>query len=944
MDDALAVQLLNSESLSSSTSTSESAGTTNPPLGGDRTETTMSSQSHLDRKRGTAHLQGEAGGRLPVRAESLSIQASAGQRQRRTNRMASSSRRELHLHRFRVVRPGSGGALLRWNYGLLTLCQLPPGGVGVGLPEFPLYDVAGSETLVVRTAYLGTLDLSPTQLAQLQAFHQKVFDLLLGEEDCEQGGGTDQDIAASSSVTSQERGSHRRIVRRKNVLTVSSVQGPASHSGLAAGKPITDEAWSRSASGLWYIMAPLLDAAAVVSRSPADTVDWASVTSVLSAYAGEAPERAVLADLTPWPGGPESAEALRQAVAGNVVVSRYNGVCLLVRGVGPLSMGEEVAVNVEEGKQSKKKKKKQQDKVYKDFTDFYAKRWGLPIAFQGQPLLEASCLTHPFFSRACHMTAPGLRRQDVLLVPELCDYCFVPPVVWRACLLAYPLLWHLLAVLHAADLRSFLRSSMLASGCGEPGCDPPWLPGVTPLLEAITTVSACPRHNNERLEFLGDSFIKFAVCLHLFVDHPGSDAGELTITKALLVSNANLKKLALDLGVDGALRRHRRRVELWRPPGMRSSFISPLKAEHCNDKRYADALEALVGAFYLSGGVEGGFRLLFHAGVLDRMRTHGLMSLKTCRPANVGASPVSARSTCNHGDRERALSELERILGYRFNTPALAHTAFAHSSLMDSGMPGCDSSYNRLEFLGDAVLDLLVTEAMMQRHPDVQPGELTSLRQAMLNNQWLAHVTVVHGLHQFVRHHSPELTATIPPFSAHVARIGSEVKGAAELKSGGGTQAKQAAGSNDGGDKQKLLKALRSTGGQVSCQEGWPEASSGGLAFGSRVQAPKALGDVLEAVIGAVFLDCSCDLKKTWKVAEPLLHPLLTPDNIPIQPIRELQELCAKMGATLSLHSTSFNIAVGAVSDMAAVIVNTGASAQEGGEIPSLCAPVERIQ
>mmetsp|Transcript_29262 Transcript_29262/g.75088 ORF Transcript_29262/g.75088 Transcript_29262/m.75088 type:complete len:326 (+) Transcript_29262:615-1592(+) len=272
---------------------------------------------------------------------------------------------------------------------------------------------------------------------------------------------------------------------------------------------------------------------------------------------------------------------------------------------------------------------------------------------------------------------------------------------------------------------------------------------------------------------------------------------------------------------------------------MRSSFISPLKAEHCNDKRYADALEALVGAFYLSGGVEGGFRLLFHAGVLDRMRTHGLMSLKTCRPANVGASPVSARSTCNHGDRERALSELERILGYRFNTPALAHTAFAHSSLMDSGTPGCDSSYNRLEFLGDAVLDLLVTEAMMQRHPDVQPGELTSLRQAMLNNQWLAHVTVVHGLHQFVRHHSPELTATIPPFSAHVARIGSEVKGAAELKSGGGTQAKQAAGSNDGGDKQRLLKALRSTGGQVSCQEGWPEASSGGLAFGSRVQAPK---------------------------------------------------------------------------------------------------------
>lgn len=87
--------------------------------------------------------------------------------------------------------------------------------------------------------------------------------------------------------------------------------------------------------------------------------------------------------------------------------------------VGPLSMGEEVAVNVEEGKQSKKKKKKQQDKVYKDFTDFYAKRWGLPIAVQGQPLLEVCALWclrgPPYIYERGHQTRQKARRRAVAM-------------------------------------------------------------------------------------------------------------------------------------------------------------------------------------------------------------------------------------------------------------------------------------------------------------------------------------------------------------------------------------------------------------------------------------------------------------------------------------------------------------------------------------------------
>ena len=55
---------------------------------------------------------------------------------------------------------------------------------------------------------------------------------------------------------------------------------------------------------------------------------------------------------------------------------------------------------------------------------------------------------------------------------------------------------------------------------------------------------------------------------------------------------------------------------------------------------------------------------------------------------------------------------------------------------------------------------------------------------------------------------------------------------------------------------------------------------------------PKALADVLEALVGAVFVDSGLDLKKTWEIFEPLLRPAIAfySSNIPLNSVAKIHE------------------------------------------------------
>jgi ribonuclease-3 len=83
-------------------------------------------------------------------------------------------------------------------------------------------------------------------------------------------------------------------------------------------------------------------------------------------------------------------------------------------------------------------------------------------------------------------------------------------------------------------------------------------------------------------------------------------------------------------------------------------------------------------------------------------------------------------------------NELERRIGVRFSDRRLRDAALTHRSYAFE--EGLDFNNERLEFLGDAVLGLIVTDLAFREFPDVSEGELAKLRAAIVNMGALAEV------------------------------------------------------------------------------------------------------------------------------------------------------------------------------------------------------------
>jgi len=100
-------------------------------------------------------------------------------------------------------------------------------------------------------------------------------------------------------------------------------------------------------------------------------------------------------------------------------------------------------------------------------------------------------------------------------------------------------------------------------------------------------------------------------------------------------------------------------------------------------------------------------------------------------------------------DSDPGNESLAEVLGYAFGDPALAELALSHPSHAHEvdGSRGNE----RLEFLGDAVLDLVVAEVLFCAYPDWSEGDLTRSRAALVNQQSLADRARAIGLDRFVK-------------------------------------------------------------------------------------------------------------------------------------------------------------------------------------------------
>ncbi len=99
-------------------------------------------------------------------------------------------------------------------------------------------------------------------------------------------------------------------------------------------------------------------------------------------------------------------------------------------------------------------------------------------------------------------------------------------------------------------------------------------------------------------------------------------------------------------------------------------------------------------------------------------------------------------------DAER-LAAIQAELGYTFGRPEHLTRALTHSSFANEQGQAPESN-ERLEFLGDAVLELTVSECLFRRYPDAHEGQLTRIRSRLVKEKTLAELARVLGLNRTI--------------------------------------------------------------------------------------------------------------------------------------------------------------------------------------------------
>lgn len=101
-------------------------------------------------------------------------------------------------------------------------------------------------------------------------------------------------------------------------------------------------------------------------------------------------------------------------------------------------------------------------------------------------------------------------------------------------------------------------------------------------------------------------------------------------------------------------------------------------------------------------------------------------------------------------NEKEAFAELEERIGYRFQNHKLLKQALTHKSFTNEQKVNKGKCYERMEFLGDAVLELITSEFLYKEYPEVPEGILTKMRASTVCEMSLAFCARKFGLEQFI--------------------------------------------------------------------------------------------------------------------------------------------------------------------------------------------------
>ncbi len=130
-------------------------------------------------------------------------------------------------------------------------------------------------------------------------------------------------------------------------------------------------------------------------------------------------------------------------------------------------------------------------------------------------------------------------------------------------------------------------------------------------------------------------------------------------------------------------------------------------------------------------------------GPVDEMWTDAVRPLRLTGPRGMDRVlswflPLPSERVVTDEIRQKA----EEVLGHSFRNPDLLKEALTHSSIADNRL----QSNERMEFLGDAVLDLVICEALYLRFPEHMEGELTKIKSAVVSRRTCAEISNETGL------------------------------------------------------------------------------------------------------------------------------------------------------------------------------------------------------
>ncbi|ONH95036.1 hypothetical protein PRUPE_7G047900 [Prunus persica] len=465
------------------------------------------------------------------------------------------------------------------------------------------------------------------------------------------------------------------------------------------------------------------------------------------------------------------------------------------------------------------------------YKTHYEEKHGIKLRFDQQLLLKGKHIfkVQNYLQSCRQQTEKDSCHTSVELPPELCSIVMSPLSVSN--LYSFSLVPSIMHRLESL-LLAFNLKRMVLDRCTE---------NVTistiKVLEAITTKHCQENLHLESLEALGDSFLKYAASQQLFKTYQNDDEGDLTEKKEKIISNAALCKLGCDCKLPGFIRNECFDPKKWIIPGdySGSSFLNeklPFNEKNIyirgtrkiKGKRVADVVEALIGAFLSTGGEIAAIYFMNWVGIkVD------LFHIPYERHFQVQPEKLID------------VRHLESLLNnYSFRDPSLLLEALTHGSYMLPQIPGC---YERLEFLGDAVLDYVITAHLYHKYPDMSPGLLTDMRSASVNNICYARTAVRAGLHKHILASDCVLHTDIANTVNNFGSLSAE------------------------------------------STFGWE----------SETYFSEVLADIIESLAGAIFVDSEYDKNAVFKSIRPLLEPLVSPETMPLNPAKEFHDYCQKM-------------------------------------------------